>query len=217
MDRCALPGDIDRSNPKCRGYCAGVAKYVAVWITGSLPQAIRRPHPDLSIFCIGGTVFLVQLPRFNKIINLHEGTGFFRLRLWQSSIQMIEDQPLTGLGLDQFLYAYRSTYILPDAWQEPNLSHPHNIILDMWLRFGIVGVIYFIGLQSIYWQRFRKVMHVAPPLSNEQLLLLGGACAMIGLVSHGLVDNSIFVNDLVLIFIILLYLPFSPMFQDSIQ
>ena len=32
-----------------------------------------------------------------------------------------------------------------------------------------------------------------------------------------MVDNSIFVNDLVLIFIIMLYLPFSQMFQDSIR
>ena len=56
---------------------------------------------------------------------------------------MIHDHPITGLGLDQFLYAYRGRYILPDAWQEPNLSHPHNILLDFWVRLGIFGVLLF--------------------------------------------------------------------------
>ena len=193
----------------------------SMFLFGLLLHYRRRSFLPIMIFVlvvIAGMAFLVQLPRFSKIVNLNEGTAFFRLRLWQSSIQMIQDQPLKGLGLDQFLYAYRSTYILPDAWQEPNLSHPHNIVLDIWLRFGIAGVVYFILLQFIYWKRFIKLAYVSKKfLPNDRALLLGGACAMVGLVSHGLVDNSIFVNDLALVFVILLYLPFSQMFQDSIQ
>ena len=38
------------------------------------------------------------------------------------------------VGLDNFLYAYRGRYILDAAWQEPNLNHPHNIVLDFATR-----------------------------------------------------------------------------------
>ena len=30
--------------------------------------------------------------------------------------------------LRDFLYAYRGRYLLPEAWQEPSLSHPHNVV-----------------------------------------------------------------------------------------
>ncbi|MFZ4825886.1 MAG: O-antigen ligase family protein [Phototrophicaceae bacterium] len=176
------------------------------------------PIVVLLILIVGGIFSLAQFPRFTKILDLNEGTSFFRLRLWQSSVQIMKDHPLFGLGLDQFLYAYRGVYILPDAWQEPNLSHPHNIIFDFGLRFGIGGVIYLMLLQVIYWKQFIRVNRLAVHLlPNERAWLLGGACAMVGLVFHGLVDNSVFVNDLVLIFMVILYLPFSETFQDSIK
>ena len=54
---------------------------------------------------------------------------------------MIRDHPLFGVGLDNFLYAYRGRYILDAAWQEPNLNHPHNIILDFATRLGLLGLL----------------------------------------------------------------------------
>ena len=30
------------------------------------------------------------------------------------------------MGLNNFLYQYRTRYVLPDAWEELDLSHPHN-------------------------------------------------------------------------------------------
>lgn len=53
---------------------------------------------------------------------------------------MALDHPLLGVGPDNFLYAYRSGYLLPSAWQEPNLNHPHTLLLDWWTRLGIPGV-----------------------------------------------------------------------------
>ena len=52
---------------------------------------------------------------------------------------MIADRPITGVGLDNFLYSYRGKYISPDAWQDPNISHAHNLILDFSSRLGLPG------------------------------------------------------------------------------
>src|SRR6185295_1702324 len=78
-------------------------------------------------------------------------TTYFRLKLWQSSLNMFRDHWLLGVGLDNFLYLYRTRYILPEAWQEPNLNHPHNIVLDFATRRGFGGLLILVWLQSAFW------------------------------------------------------------------
>jgi O-antigen ligase len=132
------------------------------------------------------------------------------LWVWQSALNIIAERPLTGLGLDQFLYAFRGTYIYPDAWQEPNLSHPHNIVLDFWVRLGIGGVLWLIAVQSAFWRgMFQTIREIK--LQEQDLmrfaLLVGTAGSMVNLLAHGLVDNSVFVIDLAFVFMLLLALP----------
>jgi hypothetical protein len=64
---------------------------------------------------------------------------------------MFREHPWLGVGLDNFLYQYRSRYILPAAWQEPNLSHPHNILLDYGSRLGLGGLVAGVWLQIAFW------------------------------------------------------------------
>ncbi|RME37635.1 MAG: hypothetical protein D6793_03910, partial [Thermoflexia bacterium] len=61
---------------------------------------------------------LMRLPRFASLFTTQEGTTFFRIRLWQGTVAMIRDHFWLGVGPDNFLYHYRSRYILPSAWQE---------------------------------------------------------------------------------------------------
>ncbi len=149
---------------------------------------------------------LSQHPRFSRLLDFSSGTSFFRLRLWQSALHMIADNPVRGLGLDQFLYAYRGRYILPDAWQEPNLSHPHNILLDFWTRLGIGGVIAIGWLQIAFWRSAWQVYRTA---SDNMLraVSIGMMGSMAALLAHGLVDNSVFVPDLAYVFALLVALP----------
>jgi O-antigen ligase len=146
-------------------------------------------------------------PRFARLTDLSGGTSFFRIRLWQSSIQMIQDRTIRGLGLDQFLYAYRGHYILPDAWQEPNLSHPHNILLDFWTRLGLGGVIALAWIQVAFWRTCWRSLRVFSAAEPSRTIILGAMGSMAALITHGLVDNSVFVIDLSYIFVMLLALP----------
>ncbi len=154
---------------------------------------------------LAGFALALRSARFARVLDFSEGTNFFRIRVWQSALEMIHDHPITGLGLDQFLYAYRGRYIMPDAWQEPNLSHPHDFLLDFWVRLGILGVIVFFWLQAAFWRRtwrlYRAFQRRDPLLLA---LVIGMMGSMIDLLAHGLVDNSVFVNDLVYVFLLLL-------------
>ncbi|MFN8377272.1 MAG: O-antigen ligase family protein [Anaerolineae bacterium] len=164
----------------------------------------------LAALLAGALVVALQSERFSRLANLSSGTSFFRVRVWQSATQMIADHPITGIGLDQFLYFYRGQYIAPDAWQEPDLSHPHNILLDFWLRLGLLGALLLIATQAAFWVRSVRIWRLASKdFPVHRALIIGAMGSMIGLLVHGMVDNSVFVNDLVIVFMLLLAIPSS--------
>jgi O-antigen ligase len=151
-------------------------------------------------------VLLVVGPgRLTSLLDTSEGTTFFRLQLWRSSFAMIGDHPLMGVGLDNFLYAYRSGYVLPTAWEEFDLSHPHNFFLDFWLRLGIAGLAAILFLLGAFyrksWGLYRRL-----PEGDVRLLVLGLMAGMVNFVAHGLVDNAFFLVDLAFVFMLMLAL-----------
>lgn len=133
---------------------------------------------------------LLDGTRFANALDLQRGTGFFRLNLWQSAWAMWRDHPLLGVGPDNFLYAYRSFYILPAAWQEPNLSHPHNVFFDFLARLGVLGVIAGALLIAGYAQLIRRT------LKPNRALAIGCAGFLAAMLAHGLVDHSFFLIEL---------------------
>jgi len=128
--------------------------------------------------------------RLAGALDLERGTGFFRLNLWQSALVMWRDHPLLGVGPDNFLYAYRSFYIMPAAWQEPNLSHPHNFALDFATRLGVPGLLAGGGLILGYIAQIRQT------LTRNHALAIGCAGLLAAMLGHGLVDHSFFLIEL---------------------
>jgi len=151
-------------------------------------------------FVLAGAVALVpllQLPRFASLLDLGRGSTFFRLKLWRSCLRMIREHPMFGVGPGNFLLAYRTRYILPAAWEEFSLEHPHNVYLDHWTRLGLAGVVAGVIGQIAFWRGFGRGLKVDP-------LGLGLAGSMAALLAHGLVDNALFFPDLALTFFLLL-------------
>ncbi|MDW8068125.1 MAG: O-antigen ligase family protein [Anaerolineae bacterium] len=147
---------------------------------------------------------LLRLPRFTSLFTTQEGTTFFRIKLWQGTVAMIRDHFWLGVGPDNFLYHYRSRYILPSAWQEPDLSHPHNFLLDFWARLGVLGVVVGIGLQVAFWRSALSLRrHPDPDMRALAAGLMGGVADML---AHGLVDHSFFLIDLAYAFFLALAL-----------
>jgi O-antigen ligase len=124
-------------------------------------------------------------------------TGGFRLDLWQSSLEMVRDHPLLGIGLDNFAYVYPQFYLRPGAAAEPNLSHPHNWLLDVWLSLGVLGLIAFCWLLAQSWREARAAL--AANL-NRGWLVAGALGATADLLVHGFIDNSYFLVDLAFVF-----------------
>jgi O-antigen ligase len=176
-----------------------------VAVVGTWRSRRRWPLLVLGACAAGSAVALWALfktPRFADLTNFEAGTSFIRLKLWQGAWHMALDHPWLGVGPDNFLYAYRTRYVLPSAWEELNLSHPHNILLDLWTRLGILGLVAggwaLLAAFRLAARLVRCSDRYAWPLA---LGLLGGLAAT---VLHGLIDNSLFLVDLMALFMLAL-------------
>ena len=153
---------------------------------------------------------LLRTPRFASLLDTHSGTTFFRLQLWRASWMMFRDHPWLGVGLDNFLYQYRSRYILPAAWQEPDLSHPHNVLLDYGCRLGFCGLVAGFWLQIFFWRLALPLRRLADgsaelaEVPDRRALALGLMGSMVNFLAHGLADASYFVIDLAFAFFLTL-------------
>ncbi len=149
---------------------------------------------------VAGAASLVPLLGTARLGSLFvgQGTTLLRIKLWEAAWDMVRDHPLRGVGLDNFLYQY-PRYIRPEALSEPNLSHPHNFVLDFWLRLGLPGLFAFGWLE---WSFFRQALgwlrrHLDPEL---RALTIGLVAGMVDMLAHGLIDASFFVVELAAIF-----------------
>jgi O-antigen ligase len=160
----------------------------------------------LGVLIVGGiaAIPLLNSPRIQALFSGGGGTSFFRVALWKSTLEMIRDQPWFGVGPDNFLYAYRGRYLRPEAWQEPSLSHPHDVMLDFAARLGLIGLGVFIWMQAAFWiTAFRVLRRAKSSLNRAQwALIIGLMASMIDFLTHGLIDASYFVVDLAFVFML---------------
>ncbi len=151
----------------------------------------------VSVGVVGLLLPFVGTERFQALFDLGpETTGGLRLNLWRSALAMALDHPLWGVGPDNFLYVYRSGYILPAAWWDPNLNHPHNVVLDWWTRLGLPGL----AVAGLWWGRgiWHRIRGLRARPSAWGVGVL--AAAMAGL-AHGLIDASYALPDLMLVWV----------------
>ena len=146
----------------------------------------------LIVFLVG----VVALPagRTSGRLAPNTGTALFRLQIWSSSLRMIADHPVLGIGLDNFLYQYRGGYMLPEAADEPNISHPHNWVLNFWLELGLLGLVSALGI--LMWVARTAWRFVRWPIEADDRLVGGAAIGVfVDTLVHGSLDNSYFLVD----------------------
>jgi len=140
------------------------------------------------------------------LTTLREGSGSIGLRqmIWASALAMIRDNPVFGVGLDQFYYQYAPRYVNPAAWGERFTSHPHNLFLDFWTRLGIMGLAWIVWTLSILATIAARGWRAKN--GEGRRLLFAAVIAAAAATVHGLVDNFYFLIDLAFIWWFLLAL-----------
>ncbi len=181
---CGLASTLSRG-----GLLAVVAGGATIiWLTRS-----RRAWRWLMVATVLAVAAFAMLAEGRLLATGSDGTSSSRELIWSASIRMIRDHPVFGVGLDQFLYQYRPRYIDPAGWAERYTSHPHNLVLDFWLRLGLGGLLTLVAMLGMLGWALRTLRQ-APARAGG--IAIGAAAALTGGVVHGLVDNSFFLPDL---------------------
>jgi O-antigen ligase len=161
----------------------------------------RRALVGFAGTCAAAGGLVVALGAQLGIERLQPGgaTATFRQQIWTAAIAMVRDHPLLGIGLDNFLYRYQLEYMLPAAWAEPNISHPHNWLLQFWLELGLLGLVAFLLLLARAAQLACSAWQQADD-AETRALVAGTAASLTGWLVHGALDNSYFLVDLAVVF-----------------
>ena len=126
-----------------------------------------------------------------------DNTGVARGHIWSAALRILGDRPITGIGQDQLIYQDPS-YGVPQM-RFFQTSHPHNWVLDFWLRLGLPGLVWILtALAWLLWQ--------GGQIWREQkgtacgALALGLVASLVDFAVHGLLDMAYFTMDLALTF-----------------
>jgi len=89
-----------------------------------------------------------------------------RIRIWYSFGEMVIDHPMTGIGFgmqtyhDENLLNKYNEKVPPQYRQETPLNAPHNIVLDVAVRVGFVGLALFFYIILVFvrmsWQMIKS-------------------------------------------------------------
>ncbi|MCK9361360.1 O-antigen ligase family protein [Patescibacteria group bacterium] len=145
-----------------------------------------------------GVISLAALPAIRgevwQEVSFQSWSGRVRVWMWDETLQMLRDRPLTGAGLGGY-----PTVVAPYHGHDfiEIFQYPHSLILNFWSETGLLGLIAFVWI-LVTWLREGK------RLGGEAWT---GALAVTGvLFIHGLVDVPYFKNDLAVMFFVLLIL-----------
>lgn len=112
-----------------------------------------------------------------------------RMAAWQAAWYMYEDNPLLGVGIGNYVEAYKD-YYLP-GWEEPK-GHAHNFYLNVLAEMGIVGLASYLLLLACFFVHafrvLRRLSH-ASEAQFERYMAIGFLGSLIALSVHNLFDN----------------------------
>lgn len=135
-------------------------------------------------------------PLRNKILFL-ENSGQVRLSQWSETWSMLQDHFLFGSGFGGYPQVFAPYH---QALQYEIFQYPHNIFLNFWTEFGLLGLAFILILPIfLLKQNFQKY----------PFLKLTFFAIFATMFFHGLVDVPFFKNDLATLTWIFLGLHFS--------
>lgn len=194
-----------------RGAWLGLVGAVWIWVVSHKKRWIL---PLIVLSVLGGMVLVATTPRlqtfFSDTGNPNDWVGDnstnVRIIIWDRTLTMLQDRPLTGAGLAGFQTRY-AEYDVPGHEEVP--LYPHNIFLNFWSELGLAGLLLWgYTLGYLLWMS-RPTQTTSRSTSHQGLHLF-----LIVLLLHGLLDVPYFKNDLALIFWLLLGLA-APVFDNG--
>jgi len=165
------------------------ALLIACWVVLLFDKRWRKPALGLALAAVLAIGIIPQIREpFVKLVTFQDWSGRVRVWMWDETVHMLKDHPLTGAGMGGY-----PTVVAPYHGHDfiEIFQYPHNILLNFWSETGLLGLIAF---GWILWAWFG---YAKGRVSARPLLVLA---PLIALLVHGLVDVPYFKNDLAMAF-----------------
>lgn len=140
----------------------------------------------------------VLMERLMSIVNPTDTSATLRIALWESTLAMIADRPLFGIGWGAYPLVYPAyDFFINDPGT--TIFHAHNMYLHIAAEIGVPGLLAFLALM---FGHVRLALALAENATNRWVggLMLGVLAAVIGLAVGGLTDYILYNPQMSMLF-----------------
>lgn len=156
---------------------------LAILLIVTVPKTFRSKIVTATVLTLA-LLSTLALPTIREKVLLLDTSGLVRRSQWSETIALLKDAPIFGAGLNGYPVALA-------PYHDPRLyeifQYPHNIILNVWVELGLLGLLATIAFLAI---ALRPMLNENDPLRAVVLSVFFVT------VVHGLVDVPFFKNDL---------------------
>jgi len=180
---------------------ASVAALIFTWSRGAwlgcivslLIFFIILNKNSLGAYIMGMLAFPLAIPflpesivsRFTSIGNMTDSSTSYRVYIWEASLGMIKDFPLTGIGIGTGAYqAVYSEYALAGIETAP---HSHNLYMQIMIELGILGFAVFMLTMFLFVNKAFTFIK-STSFSDARLLVGAVTCGIVAILVQGLTD-----------------------------
>lgn len=104
-----------------------------------------------------------------------------RLEVWEHSAEKIFERPILGHGIEAMRFLKSSKWM---PYQNDNsILHSHNAALQIWLEFGLVGILLGCGFLTFLFIKIEKIKHLPKRQFYIAILM---SCLCISFTGYGL-------------------------------
>jgi O-antigen ligase len=168
------------------------------------PIVKKYSLPILGVIIVGITVFGIwqfNTPKFQSLLDMNNRNSITtRVQIWDTSIAIIRENTVLGIGLADFQRVYAETipekYFPPYEWLVPE---PHNLYFAFWLHLGLAGIIWL-----IYVLRY-TILRLIEAIKSNQWETYWFSLSLLSIFIYGILDTPFWKNDLALLFLMILY------------
>ena len=156
-----------------------------LWLLLLVPVALYLAHDGFT-------------ERLMSIFNPTDTSSTLRIALWESTVAMIVDKPLLGIGWGAYWLVYpQYDFFIQDA--TTTIFHAHNMYLNIAAEIGVPGLLVFL---TIMIGHIRTALSVIHEVADRWItgLLLGLVAALFGIAVNGFTDFIMFNIQLSMLF-----------------
>ncbi len=104
----------------------------------------------LGVFVLCLLIYVIEPTSWDRIMEIDlskDKPESTRIRLWQTSINMIKDKPIWGIGLGNFGKLF-DRYKVEGVYD--TICHPHNDFLNVAVNSGLLGLLAYLSIWAVF-------------------------------------------------------------------